>query len=312
MQKISIVVPVYNESAGIKHFHKSLLASLPKNYKYELIFINDGSRDESLKKIAEIGSEDKNVKIINFSRNFGKEAAVTAGILASTGNATIMIDSDGQHPVELIGKFIDEWVQGADVVIGLRTQNTNEGFIKKYGSKIFYKLFNSISKEKIIPGSTDYRLIDESVRKSFSQLREKNRLTRALIDWLGYRRTYIEFIAKAREYGSASYDTKKLIKLAIDSYVSLTTFPLFAAGYLGAVIVPISIFLGLFVICEQYILKDPLRLNITGSASLGIMLLFLVGIVLMCLGFIAMYISKIYDETKNRPLYIIDERNSKL
>lgn len=307
---ISIVVPAHNEQAGIIHFYDHLVKSLPKMYQYEIIFVNDGSTDRTLSELLSLSQKGAGVRILSFSRNFGKEAATTAGILNSKGEAVILIDADGQHPVELIETFLKKWEDGAQVVIGIRDANQKEGFIKHYGSKLFYRLFNLITNEKIIPGSTDFRLIDNEVRREFSRLDERGRITRALIDWLGFRREYVSFVANAREFGEATYGTRKLIKLAMNSFVSLTTFPLYASGYLGLIIMPLSLIVGLSIIIEQYIMGDPLSLKITGSAALGILIVFLVGVILACQGLIAMYISRIYEETKGRPLYVINDSES--
>lgn len=305
-QKISIVIPAYNESAGIAHFYHSLTAALPSRYSYELLFVNDGSSDDTLDVLESLKMSDDSIRVISFSRNFGKEAATTAGITHSRGNAVIIIDADGQHPVELINDFLKEWESGTKVVIGVRSANQNEGFIKRYGSKLFYAMFNAMAHESLVPGSTDFRLIDASVRAEFSKLKERGRITRALIDWLGYKKSYVEFTAHAREHGEASYTNSKLFKLAFNSFVSLTTFPLYASGYLGLIIIPLSLIVGVFVIVEQFAMGDPMQLKITGSAMLGIFIVFLVGIILICQGLIAMYISRIYEETKDRPLYIVE------
>lgn len=305
-QRISIVIPAYNEASGIAHFYKSLRHALPKKHDYEIIFVNDGSKDDTLSSLLALQDKDSQVRVLSFSRNFGKEAATTAGITHSKGDAVIIIDADGQHPVELIDSFLQAWQEGSKVVIGIRQENQKEGFVKKYGSKLFYKLFNLIADGALIPGSTDFRLIDSSVKDEFSRLKEKSRITRALIDWLGYEKKYIYFTANPREHGEATYTTSKLIKLAFNSFISLTTFPLYVTGYLGVLIVILASLSGLFVIVEQYVMNDPLGLNITGTATLGIFIVFLVGIILACQGLIAMYISRIYEEVKDRPLYVIE------
>ena len=311
LKNISIIIPAYNEADGIATFYQSLKKTLPKNYNYELLFVDDGSRDTTRLELHKLAKKDSSVKVLSFSKNFGKEAATSAGIHESTGDAIIMLDADGQHPVELIKDFLKKWESGAQVVIGIRTDNQGEGFIKRYGSKAFYKIFNSMTKESIIPGSTDFRLIDKEVRDAFIGLEEKSRITRALIDWLGYDREYIEFTANAREFGEASYSTGKLVKLAMNSFVSLTTLPLFLSGYIGLVITPLSALLGIAVIVQQYLLGDPLHWQFTGSASLGILIIFLVGITLICQGLVALYVSRVYEESKNRPLYLINNARSK-
>jgi len=309
-QLISIVIPAHNEATGISSFHSQLRKALPEKYRYELLFVDDGSTDKTLLELNAIQKKDTDIRIISFSRNFGKEAATTAGIVESQGDATIIIDADGQHPVESISKFLQKWEEGAQVVIGIRVNSQKESAIKHYGSKLFYNLFNHMSNEKIMPNSTDFRLINNEVRDAFSRLSERSRITRALIDWLGFKKDYITFTANTRAFGEASYSIRKLIKLATNSFVSLTNFPLFASGYLGLIIMPLSLLIGLFIIIEQYILGDPIGLKITGSASLGVFVVFLVGIMLTCQGLTALYISRIYEEVKDRPLYIINQKAS--
>jgi len=216
-----------------------------------------------------------------------------------------MIDADLQHPPELIYEFLAKWKHGAEIVIGVRNKNQNENFIKKTGSYCFYKIINKISDTKITPFATDYRLLDRIVIKEFNKFTEKNRITRGLIDWLGFKRDYIYFNANQRAHGKASYCYLKLFKLAINSIVSLSLFPLKIAGYSGIFITLFAGLLGIFIIIEKYIFNDPWNLNFSGPAILAVIILFLVGIILGCLGLIALYIASIHNETINRPLYVI-------
>lgn len=302
---ISIVVPVYNEALGLAYFHKTLVSTLKKiNYKFEIIYVNDGSADNSSDVIRELAVEYPGIKPLNFARNFGKEMATTAGINHAAGSAVIVLDADGQHPVELIPEFIDKWENGAEVVIGVREANKNEGFVKKFGSKFFYTVLHLIGAPDTIPGSTDYRLIDRAVVEEFNSLTERNRITRALIDWLGFNKEIIYFTANAREFGDATYSFRKLFQLAMNGFVSLSFAPLYFSGYMGIVITLLSLVSAIFVTVEKYILQDPLKLNITGTAFLGLLILFLVGILLIGQGLMAVYIARIYSETQNRPLYI--------
>ncbi len=307
---ISIVIPAYNEASNVGPFYDELVKTLIDNYEYEFIFINDGSNDATAEEITRLHDRDKRIRLINFSRNFGKELATTAGIHKAQGEAIIIIDADGQHPPELITEFLNLWQKGNQVVVGVRKTNKNEGFTKKYGSKFFYALFNRVTKVGLTPGSTDFRLIDKVVQQAFTNLTEANRITRGLIDWLGFQRTEIKFDARPRLRGEAAYSTRKLFKLALNSFVSLSFTPLHIFGYLGLFITATSFSLGSFVIVEQYIMEDPLGLKVTGSASVGILVLFLVGILLISQWLTSLYISRMYEETKNRPLYIIDTSRS--
>ncbi len=309
---LSVVVPVYNEETSLPVFFPALLKQLQKSISnsYEVIVVNDGSKDNSPKIIKKFCVKDKNIKLLNLSRNFGKEIAVTAGIFQAKGEAILMIDADGQHPVELIGKFIKAWQDGNQVVIGVRKSNQKEGLIKRYGSKLFYKLFNSITDAPIIPGATDFRLIDKVVREEFMQFTERNRMARGVIDWIGFQRIVIPFHANNRIGGKASYKVTGLIKLALNSFVSSSVMPLYVIGYTGILTVAVSFSLGVFVVVEQFLLHDPWNLQVSGSAMIGVLTMFLVGITLIAQGLLAIYLSHIHAQTQNRPLFIVDKKNS--
>lgn len=307
---LSVIVPCYNEELNINSFYKSLVRVLDKlPLSYELIYVNDGSQDRTLEKLHRLSAKSKDVRVLNLSRNFGKEVATTAGIRYARGNALVMIDADGQHPAELIPKFVKKWQQGAQVVIGVREGNQKEGFVKKYGSKLFYKLLNKLARTPMVPGSTDYRLIDRAVQAEFILLSERNRNTRGLIDWLGFRQEYVTFQANPRLAGGASYSFSKLLHLALNSFVSLSLKPLYFSFYMGLVILPLSVLLALFSITEMLV-GDPLNLHITGTAYLVMLALFLLGMVLISQGITALYLSHIHTETQNRPLYIVDTAGS--
>jgi len=309
MSKISIIIPVFNEEKNIQPLYVELSSTISKldNYDFEIIFINDGSTDQSLMELQKIEKQNQKIKVIDFSRNFGKEMATTAGINHCQGDACIMLDSDLQHPAEKISEFLKKWEQGGEVIIGIRKSNKGEGLIKKIGSYFFYKIINKISTTKIIPNATDFRLLDRIVIDEFNRMTERNRMTRGLIDWLGFKREFVEFDANPRINGKASYSTWKLFRLAFDSIVSLSFFPLKLAGYLGVIITVLSGILGLFMFITNYVTES---LNFTGSAILAVIILFLIGIVLICLGFIALYIANIHAEVGNRPIYIIRKKKS--
>jgi dolichol-phosphate mannosyltransferase len=311
-KKISVIIPCYNEESNIAPFFGALerMVKKQKEYSFDIIYVNDGSSDHTLAEIHKLAENNSCVVAINLSRNFGKEIATTAGIHKASGDAIIMIDADGQHPPELIPKLLKEWKNGAQVVVGVRKSNQKEGVVKRYGSKIFYKLFNSMTEAHLVPGATDFRLIDHVVRSEFIRMTERNRITRGLIDWLGFRHAYVEFNANERLSGNASYSIPKLVKLALTSFVSLSLKPLYFSVYAGLVILPLSTAVLIFSIVETLI-GDPLSLEITGSAYLVLVTLFLLGVLLVSQGIIAIYLSHIHTETQNRPLFIIDETTSK-
>jgi len=309
--KISIIIPIYNESANIPVLYQELKAVLNKQTAdFEIIFINDGSTDTSTQAINKLIAADDSIKLIDFTRNFGKETAVTAGLNCCQGQAAIIIDADLQHPVELIPQFIAKWQQDAKLVIGVRKKSYGINIFKRISSWFYYKIINSIAEIKVKPQATDYRLLDRDVINEFNRLTEKNRMVRGLIAWLGFKPEYLYFEAPPRRDGQARYNSLKLFKLALSSMISLSLFPLKFAGYLGMFITFIAGLGGLFIFIEKYILDDPLNMNFSGPAILAVIILFLIGIVLSCLGLIALYIANINAEVVNRPLYVIKQKTN--
>ncbi len=307
---LSIIIPVFNESTNLLWHHK-IIDDFTKSQKesYEIIYVNDGSTDDSLSILKKIAKKHSNTKYISFSRNFGKEIATSAGLHQSSGDAAIIIDADGQHPIALVPDFVAEWHKGSKVVVGIRMTNQDEGFIKRYGSKLFNAIMTQLSSDTAPKNSTDFRLIDRQVIEEFKKLNEHNRITRGLIDWLGFKRTYIEFHSDERHDGKASYSVPKLMKLALHALVSQTTKPLQFTGQLGGVVMALSVLIGLFLLIETLVLNDPLNLNITASGFLALFISFLIGVVLACQWLLALYIESIHHETQGRPLYIIEERS---
>lgn len=311
---LSIVIPCHNEQENIEWFYKDLKKCLEtQSFEYEIIYVNDGSEDQTAELLAGLHTSDpQHVRVISLSRNFGKEAATTAGLHYAKGDAAILIDGDGQHPVEKIPEIVSIWQdKRCDTVIGIRRSNKNEGFVKKYGSILFYKIFNNLSSEqKLIPGTTDFRLISRAVLDDFKLLEERGRITRGLLDWLGYRKEYFTFSAKERKFGEAGYSFSKLLMLAANSITSLSFTPLYLSLYIGSFIIIGSIGLFLVMITEQFALRDPLGWDITGGAYLTVMVLFLAGIILVSQGMSAFYIGRIFNETRARPLYLVDKKES--
>lgn len=217
------------------------------------------------------------------------------------------MDVDLQHPPQLLAKFVEKWYAGSDVVIGVRNNDAGQGWFKKLGSKLYYKIINAISTEtEIVPRATDYRLLDRTVVNEFIRLSERHRMTRGLIDWLGFRRDYIYFDTPKRAHGEATYGMWKLTKLATESFISHSLMPLRLAGYLGVLIMILAGSLGVVMFVDRYLY--PMGLAFSGTAILANIVLFLVGIVLIALGLLAFYIGFIYAETQNRPLYVVRSR----
>ncbi|HEU5121354.1 MAG TPA: glycosyltransferase family 2 protein [Candidatus Saccharimonadales bacterium] len=306
---ISIVIPIYNEAPNVRPLYEALRSIIKKiPHQFELIFVDDGSKDDSVVKIKSVAKKDKQVKVVALARNFGKEIAVTAGIHVAKGDAAIIMDADLQHPPELLPKFVEEWQNGADVVVGVKSYSKKEGWFKRFSSKSFYSLLSRFSSSVITPHASDFRLISRKVIEAFKSFTERNRITRGIIDWAGFDRRYIYFEAPPRLHGQATYSYRKLFALAINSFTAYSLLPLKLASWLGWFILCISTLSGVFVVVQEYVFGDPLKLDISGTAILAIMLMFLVGVVLVCLGFIAMYIARIHDEVVNRPLYIIKDQ----
>jgi len=309
---ISIIAPVYNEEKNISLLYAELVKVFEKiqyDFDYEILFVDDGSSDYSSVILEKLARDSARVKYIQFSRNFGKEFALSAGLDAADGDAVVMIDADLQHPVEIIPDFINKWRDGAEVVVGVRQVNHGEGWIKKYGSLVFYKIMDVISETKITPQATDFRLLDRKVVIAFRNFTEHGRMTRGLIDWLGFTRDYVYFEARARLNGCARYDTKKLFKLAFSTMVSHSLLPLKLAGYLGAFILTIFGAIGLLILLGKYLFHNKLAMSFSGPAQLAILIVFLVGLILACLGLIALYVGNIKAEVVNRPRYVIRRTN---
>ena len=304
------MVPVYNEAAGIKKFlDEELKGALEKikGYKFEIVVVDDGSRDETVEEVKKSKIfQEFSVDIVCFSRNFGKEVALSAGIKEATGEAVIMIDGDGQHPVSAISEMIEKWEEGFKIVTAVRGENTTEHSLS---SKIYYAIMK-MTGVKVVEGAMDFRLIDRVVVDEFNKFTERNRLSRGLIDWLGFSKTYIKVKTKERLGGKPSYNRRKLAILAVDSMASMSRTPLVIFGYLGAGITIFSGIFGLFILIEQYILGDPMRLDWSGAVAMSVFVAFLVGIVLISQAITALYVSQIHTEAKGRPLYVVDKGRS--
>ncbi len=302
---------MYNEEEGIEEFLvrqlEPVLVSL--DYDIEVILVNDGSRDKTLRKIdAIIEKSEIPIKVVSFSRNFGKEMALTAGLHYAEGDAVIMIDADGQHPVEMIPKMIEKWEKGAEVVTAVRGANTTK---HKMASRMYYGMMRMMGNKNLVVGAMDFRLVDRVVVDEFNKLNESNRITRGLIDWLGFEQEYIKVNTKNRAYGKPTYSSRKLMKLAADSLVSSSKTPLTIFGYVGIFITVVSVIFGLFILVEQYILGDPLKLDWSGAVAMSVFVSFLVGLVLISQAMTALYIAQIHSESKGRPLYVVDKKKSR-
>ena len=308
-KKVTVVVPVYNEGAGILRFLEKELGPVidDLNYDIEIVLVNDGSTDKTESEIRKYIEGRRNVKLISFTRNFGKEVALSAGLRHATGDAAIMIDADGQHPVEMISKMLEKWENGAEIVTAVRDENTTK---HKMGSRIYYTMMRMFGNKNVVVGALDYRLLDRVVVDEFNKFTERNRLARGLVDWMGFKQEYIKVKTKGRASGKPTYSSKQLARLTIDSLVSSSRTPLVVFGYIGIFITVVSVIFGLFILIEQYILGDPLGLDWSGAVAMSVFVSFLVGLVLISQAITALYVSQIHAEAKGRPLYVIDKQRS--
>ena len=306
-KKISIVVPVYNESGNLLKIYSCLknVAATLQQYEWEYIFVNDGSLDHSYEIIKNLVQADSMVKGLDFSRNFGKEIALTAGVHeAQDSDAVICIDADLQHPPELIPELVRSWMGGAEIVVTIRTETEKQPLLRRLAARFYYWLMAKISGIDLKAKTTDFRLYDRKVVKAFVRMTERERMFRGIMDWMGFRRSYIEFKANSRVFGQATYSYSKLWSLAINSITAFSLWPLRLAGYLGIIISTISGILFFWMIANYLLLKIWIY---TPLAIVVVINTFLIGIVLMALGLVALYVGIIHTEVINRPLYIVRE-----
>ena len=304
---VSIITPCYNEQENLTPFYEAVTATMkPLPYDYEVVFVDDGSEDGTTGQIEQLAERDPHVRPVELVRNFGKEVAVTAGLHQAKGDAAVILDVDLQHPPDLIPEFLDKWQRLAEVVVGVRLPTKHASLPRRAASNVFYKIMGAISETPVEPHATDYRLLDRSVIDEFNKFTERNRMTRGLVDWLGFRHAYVYFHPATRQHGGAPrYSYSKLTKLAVASFISMSLVPLKLSLYIGTFITILSLLTGIFVGVENYWLHDPLHLNVTGTAQLGILITFMVGILLMGQGLMALYVGNIYKESTNRPLYVM-------
>jgi polyisoprenyl-phosphate glycosyltransferase len=307
-QKISIVVPVYREAGNLKLLYDELekVTLGLSQYLWEYIFVNDGSPDNSLEVLYDLAKLNKKNKIIDLSRNFGKEIALTAGVHeAIDSDAVICIDADLQHPPETIPKLIDSWIKGAEIVATIRISTEKQPILRKIGSKLFYWVMSKISGLGMISQNTDFRLYDKKVIHSFCSITERQRIFRGIMDWMGFKTVYIEFIASARNEGQAGYSYSKLWTLALNSITSFSLVPLRLTGYLGVIITIFSGVLFVWMIINYLISSS---LSYSPLAIVVVANTFFIGLVLMAIGLTALYIGTIHTEVINRPIYIVREK----
>ena len=307
MRKVSVVIPMYYEEEVANECYnrtKKVLNSL-KNYDHEIIFINDGSKDKTLPILKEIASKDENVKVVSLSRNFGHQAAVTAGLKFVTGDCILIIDSDMQDPPELLVDMLKLWEDGNEVIYAKRKTRKGESKFKLMTAKMFYKLLNGLSDVDIPKDTGDFRLVDRKVVDVINSMPEHNKFLRGLFSWVGFKQAPIEYERQERFAGKTKYPLKKMLKLASDGIISFSTKPLKIIGGIGIISILISFILLIYAILSYVFKWNNLA---SGWTSLMVAITFFAGVQLVSIWMISEYIARIYDDTKKRPEYIIDEK----
>lgn len=302
--ELSVVVPVYNDAENIMPFYERTVAVLEKMGRtFEIVFVNDGSTDESLQLMSELNKKYSVVKYISFSRNFGKEIALTAGLDYCTGQAAIPIDVDLQDPPEVIPRLVEKWMEGYEVVYARRSRRHGESILKRFTAGAFYLIINLFSKIKIPRNTGDFRLMNRRAVDALKKLREHHRFMKGLFSWIGFNQTGIEYERDPRFKGKTKWNYWKLINFAIEGITGFSYVPLKFASFLGMIIAFGSFIYGLIMIISTLLFGNEQP----GYASTVVIILFLGGIQLMTIGTIGEYIGRIYDETKRRTLYIVSE-----
>lgn len=300
----SVVGPVYDEVETLRAFYDRVRAAMEEiGEPWELVLVDDGSQDGSSDIIRELASEDVRVRPVLFSRNFGHQIAVTAGLDFSRGQAVVIIDSDLQDPPELISKLAEKWREGYEVVYAVRTEREGESWFKRATASAFYRIINRITEVEIAPDAGDFRLLDRTVVEALKKMREHHRFPRAMTAWVGFRQIGVPYKRSARLAGETKYPFRKMLRLAINAVTGFSYFPLQLATYFGFV----SAALAILAIPIVIYIRLSGRAELSGQATTLIAVLFLGGVQLISLGILGEYIGRLYDEAKNRPLYILRE-----
>jgi dolichol-phosphate mannosyltransferase len=306
MIEISIVIPVFNEQDTITELHNRLQASVSSiTPNYELIFVNDGSKDFTLLKLIELAEHDSRVKYISFSRNFGHQIALSAGLDHCKGKAVVLIDGDLQDPPELIPALYKKYIEGYEVVYARRTKRRGETLLKRTTAKLFYRTMKRITSFDIPLDVGDFRLVDRKIVEYLKQMPEQNKFLRGQIAWLGFRQTFVDYERDSRKAGQTGYPLVKMIRLALDGITAFSDSPLRLVTNLGLSISLVAFIIILYALYSHYFLHQ----TITGWTSLIISSMFIGGIQLLSIGIIGEYISRINSNVRNRPLYIVEKTN---
>ena len=301
---ITVVVPVFNESAVVRAFYdrtSRVLRAIP-DFDYELLFVDDGSRDDTYEQLKSFAVGDPRVRLLKFSRNFGHQIAISAGIDHAQGDCVAVIDVDLQDPPEVIPVLIDKWREGFDVVYGRRTGRGGETLMKRVTAAAFYRLLAKVSKIQIPSDVGDFRLMSRRVVDELRKLREKDRFVRGLVSWIGFRQTAVDYQREPRHAGETKYHYRQMIQFAIDGVTSFSTAPLRLATWLGYAASLLA-----FIYLASVVVQKLMGITVQGFATIMVAMTFLGGVQLICLGIIGEYLGRIFNEIKPRPMYIIED-----
>jgi len=302
--RLSVVLPVFNEDQTIPSLHERLTRVMRSaGHPYELIFVNDGSVDNSPGLLKKLAAEDPNVKVVNLSRNFGHQTAITCGLHYSRGDAVVVMDADLQDPPELIPELIKKWREGYDVVYAVREQRQGDSLFKRATAALFYRLIRKLSRLEIPADTGDFRLLSRRAVEALQSTKERNRFVRGLVSWIGYRQTGVRFVREERAAGKTKYPFRKMLKFAIDGITAFSFLPLQLATYFGFLISGLSFLYIVYAVLQKLLTDRP----VIGWTSVITAILFIGGVQLIMLGVIGEYIGRIYEEVKQRPLYLVDQ-----
>lgn len=313
MKKVSLLIPVYNEEESLDLLYNALRPlldnvhpGLKSSYEWEVVLVDDGSKDASLEKMRALSSKDSRIRYVSLSRNFGKENAMLAGFDRVSGDCMIIMDADLQHPVDTIPKMIEEWENGWEDVYGRRLSRGKETIFRKLFTKVYYSLLNRSTRVDVLPNVGDFRLLDRKAIDSIRGMRENLRYTKGLYCWVGFRKKGVDFETAERAAGNTHMSPGKLMNLALEGITSYTTAPLRIATVLGFIVSIISICYMIYIVGKTLIFGEPIQ----GFPTIMCTILFLGGCQLLALGIIGEYIGKIYKESKHRPPYIVSEESA--
>ena len=307
---LSVVCPVHCEEDVIGEFHRRMVAAVDAirpPVALELVYVDDGSTDRSLEVLDKLADEDDRVKVLSFSRNFGHQIAITAGIDNAAGDAVVVIDADLQDPPEVVAEMVDRWRDGFKVAYGQRRARAGESRFKLWTAGAFYRLINRLSDVRLPVDTGDFRLMDRQVVEELKAIREENRYIRGLVSWVGFRQCAVEYERDARYAGETKFNLRKMMRFALDGITSFSEKPLRVASSVGALTTLAAAVLAIWIIVRK--LVDPAS-ALPGFASVMIVVLFLGGVQLLCVGLLGEYVGRIYRESKRRPLYVVAERRN--